>query len=188
MPPTMTMWPSRLEVDPLALTPADVRVRDVAHHLARLCRYNGAVQDFLSVARHSLAVSHLCTVRGEPRDVCLWGLLHDAAEAYLGDMVAPLKHRPGALYYREWEAAVERAVGDAFGLDAARLAPLVKPYDRYVGACEQTLLRGRPFDGAALPDAGYRESFAVGRALTGDGPYDPRADAAEFLARFLELS
>lgn len=81
-------------------TPDMVRIVDVAMGLANQCRYNGQIGNFYSVAQHSCEVSievqtrllamgrpHLTVLRG-----AMMGLLHDAAEAYVGDVISPLKH------------------------------------------------------------------------------------------------
>jgi hypothetical protein len=89
----------------------DVDIYDIAHHLGNLCRYNGATKSFYSVAQHSVLVSTVC----DPRDA-LWGLLHDASEAYMGDMIRPLKHSPGYKQFRKDEARCMAAVCKAFDL------------------------------------------------------------------------
>lgn len=60
--------------------------RDIAHSLAHLCRFNGHCREFYSVAQHSCIVADLV-----PEEHKLTALLHDATEAYVGDMVRPLK-------------------------------------------------------------------------------------------------
>jgi hypothetical protein len=60
--------------------------RDIAHSLAHLCRFNGHTREFYSVAQHSCIVAELV-----PEEHKLAALLHDATEAYLGDMTRPLK-------------------------------------------------------------------------------------------------
>lgn len=95
----------------LALPDPDViDLEDIAHSLARLCRFNGAVDEFYSVATHSVYVARRLQESGQNKYLVRDGLLHDAAEAYLGDMTSGLKR----LFpeYRElerqWEYAVER--------------------------------------------------------------------------------
>jgi uncharacterized protein len=74
---------------PLNPRPDDVNIEDIATALSNVCRFAGHVVDFYSVAQHSVVVSSLLASRG-PR-FQLFGLLHDAAEAYLGDMASPVK-------------------------------------------------------------------------------------------------
>lgn len=65
-----------------------IRLDDIAHHLAHICRFGGACRTHYSVAQHSMRVADLC-----PPEHRLVALLHDATEAYIGDMVKPLKVR-----------------------------------------------------------------------------------------------
>jgi hypothetical protein len=102
-------------IDPMNAKPSQIHVADIAHSLARTCRYNGHVSGFLSVARHSLWVSQRLVVTGH-RDLALAGLLHDAAEAYLGDVPRPLKYRPEMAGYRDAEARLERVIALRFWL------------------------------------------------------------------------
>lgn len=80
--------------NPLALENEDcgpIDLMDIAHALSHLCRFNGHTKRFYSVGEHSLHVS--CVLAQTSPENQAWGLLHDAAEAYLGDMVRPIKKR-----------------------------------------------------------------------------------------------
>jgi uncharacterized protein len=102
-----TFWP----LDPRA---EDVEIADIAHALSNLCRYTGHTRRFYSVAQHSVLVAELVEPAHRP-----WGLLHDAAEAYLGDMAGTVKlaDAPLGAGYREAEARVTRAIAERFGLE-----------------------------------------------------------------------
>lgn len=94
---------------PLDPRAEEVRIEDIAHHLALLTRFGGACRKFYSVAEHSVRVSFACA----PQDA-LWGLLHDAAEAYLIDVPRPLKRL--LVGYKDHESAVQRSICERFGL------------------------------------------------------------------------
>ena len=87
-----------------------VDIEDIAHGLAFQCRFNGQTRDFYSVAQHSLMVARLVPVHQRRA-----ALLHDACEAYLGDVVKPLKPLLGD--YVALEDAVTRQIAETFGVD-----------------------------------------------------------------------
>lgn len=108
----------------------DVDIEDIAHGLAYQCRFNGQTSTFYSVAQHSLMVMQLV-----PAEERLAALLHDAAEAYLGDMVKPLKN-----LFPEFSAIedqVMRIIGERFQIDLANLHPSIKEADRIALATEK---------------------------------------------------
>ncbi len=92
----------------------EVSIYDIAHSLSQICRFNGHTTSFYSVAQHSIVCSRLAN----DDEVAYFALLHDAAEAYVGDMMRPLKWSGQELgrLFREQEAAVERAISQRFGL------------------------------------------------------------------------
>jgi uncharacterized protein len=96
------MSPAAEDIDPV----------DVAHALALICRYGGHVNRFYSVAEHCVLMSHAVAPENG-----LWALLHDATEAYVGDMIRPLKHAMPT--YREAEDRLMTVICDRFGLDHA---------------------------------------------------------------------
>lgn len=127
-PSMISTWTHK-RVDPLNMRPEDFDLHDIAHALARACRYNGHVGGFLSVARHSIWVSN--RLRAEGPLLRLYGLLHDASEAYLGDMVKPLKHDPSMARFVEAELALEKVLAEKFGFPFP-MPDVVKEADRFV--------------------------------------------------------
>ncbi len=77
---------SGIALDPADIQPSDIRTSDIAHALARLCRFSGHCSEFYSVAQHSVYISYYV-----PQQYALEALMHDATEAYLGDMTRPVK-------------------------------------------------------------------------------------------------
>ena len=75
---------------PLAPRPDDICIQDIAHALSMKCRFGGHCQTFYTVAEHSVRVSRRLESGGS--QLALWGLMHDAGEAYLPDVGAPIKN------------------------------------------------------------------------------------------------
>jgi len=123
------------EIDLLNPDPKMIDIEDIAHHLAKLDRYNGASPKFhYSVGQHCLYVAQIL-----PAPLQLWGLLHDATEALCGDVVSPLKALIPA--YKEIEEGISRAVCERFGLACLDYAP-IKAADKAVMAAEMLQLFG----------------------------------------------
>ena len=104
---------------PLDLTTADIHLDDIVPALAKTCRFGGHCRDFYSVAQHSVLVSYLVSPANART-----ALLHDAAEAFTGDICQPMKE---AIRFREeslsgeggWSSvikSIEQTVAEAFGI------------------------------------------------------------------------
>lgn len=107
---TFTTYTGVVIHDMLNPRPEDIRLEDIARHLSKEQRFGGAChQDFYSVAQHSVLVSELV----KPQNA-IFGLFHDAAEAYIKDVPTPLKRALGKLYSeieRRWLVAIGEALG-----------------------------------------------------------------------------
>lgn len=150
-----------------------VAIEDIAHGLAYQCRFNGQTQEFYSVAQHSLIVASLV-----PTDLRLAALLHDAAEAYLGDMVKPLKILLPA--FAAIEDAVTAIIADTFTIDFSDYEP-IKRADLIALATEKRDL---------MPHSAERWSYLDGvRALPGRiVPMYPGEAKQAFLREFARLN
>ncbi len=114
----------------------EVFVEDIAHSLSNLCRFNGHCLRYYSVAEHSVRVSRIL-----PDEFKLWGLLHDAGEAYLTDLPRPVKQSLSA--FNEMEDKVLAVVARRFGLVWPMPVP-VKEADNILLATEARDLMAPP--------------------------------------------
>ena len=146
-----------------------ITIEAIARGLSRICRWGGHTREWFSVAQHSVLVS-----RCLPRETALWGLLHDASEAYLGDVPRPVKTLPALAGYRALEALWQRSIYHRFGL-VGELPADVTLADDAVLAWERR----------DLVDGAVRQAGLPPETLRG-----LRSVAAEqfFLARFQELT
>ena len=173
-----------------ALQESDFDIEDIANSLSNTCRFGGHTDVFYSVAQHSVLVAGLLAVE---RDVKLAGLLHDAGEAYIGDIVSPLKKNlfyrtaclvPGAYRVtpiKEIESNILKVLFDKFGAEYP-YADLVSEVDLIMAKTE-----GERF----LPSADLNEWFMDCDTLTPDElpiyPKDPSAAKKEFMECFESL-
>ena len=161
--------------------PEEICIQDIAHALANTCRFGGHTPVFYSVADHSLLVSELV-----PESLALWGLLHDASEAYLHDLTRPLKRvldsagSQDVTRYAELERRMMAAVCSRFGLPA-EMPLLVKAADNTVLATEFRDLFGEPVSNCIL----WAGAEPMQRLVA---PLSPEAARDIFLLRFEELT
>lgn len=121
---------------PLDPRPEDVYPADIAHALSMICRFGGHSKVMYSVAEHCLIMSRIVTP-----EHALWALLHDATEAYVGDMVRPLKLAMPE--YKAVEVKIMAAICDRFGLPHD-CPPEIKDIDLGILRDERAALMARP--------------------------------------------
>lgn len=175
---------SGLAFYPLGPSVDDVVAMDIGHSLAMQCRYNGHVQRFYSVAEHCVLMSDwiLEELTGiaddERRHLALWALLHDAAEAYVGDMVRPLKlHMPD---FCKVDDAVTAIISRRFGARGETVPPEVKSVDTRILLDERAALLSVPPGDWALGDI-----RPLGVAIRG---WAPSVAKWEYLSRLEALT
>lgn len=119
-----------------------IHMKDISHSLSMLCRYGGHAHAFYSVAEHSLLMSRYFADLGN-FDLARVALLHDATEAYMGDLVRPLKLQMPT--YREAELNLQDFIFDKFGLPPLT-PPEIKDADlRICNDEREVLLYPRPW-------------------------------------------
>ena len=151
--------------------PNDIDIEDIAGPLSKLCRFGGRCKEFYSVAQHCVFVSEIV-----PEEHALWGLLHDACEAYVGDVVKPLKNQ--LPHYTQIEELHQRAICERFGLSWPE-PPEVNLADKVAVMTEKRdLLHEPPYPWIDLPDPHHREI----------NPWSSYYAEARFLSRFFELT
>lgn len=164
---------------PLDPRPEDFSIEDIAHHLAMICRYGGAPRHYYSVGEHSVLVS-----RHVPAELALFGLLHDAAEAVVGDTIKPIK------ILREWEAVRrvealnDTAIARRFGLKwTPAIAEVVAEIDRclVIDECLALIPSGAEY----LVGKGYNLADRLGADVAA---YSPERAEVAFMLRWAELT
>ncbi|MEE9393747.1 MAG: metal-dependent phosphohydrolase [Planctomycetota bacterium] len=135
--------------------PDQIDVDDIAHALAMQCRFGGHTREFYSIAEHSVYVSLACD-----KADALYGLLHDASEAYLVDVPKPIKQRLPD--YQAIETPLQRAIYARFGLSEETPAS-VKEADRRALVTEGRDLCAPEWEFYRLPWEPYPEKISRGR-------------------------
>ena len=137
-------------VDLSKIQPSDIRLDDIAHSLSNLCRFNGHCREFYSVAQHSVHVLELVSrsvvlVHANPFTL-RWALLHDSAEAYLGDITGLLKQilLEESPVFVKLEQQIEDAVMSRFRIDPTKIDfEAIKEADQRILLTEKRDLMGK---------------------------------------------
>ena len=117
-------------IDLQRITSDDIRLADIAHALALTCRFGGHCSIFYSVAEHSIRMSNLSNLFPFPAEI----LMHDAAEAYVGDFNPGMKH---AFSLRPFEEKIQDVIAERFDLWSAGLRhPDLKVLDEMMSRTE----------------------------------------------------
>ena len=102
------------KIDPMSMTASDISIQDIAHALSLTCRGGGHVSYFFSVAQHSINCMNEAKARGWSERLQLACLLHDASEAYISDIIRPVKAHLSN--YLEIESSIMNVIFERFGL------------------------------------------------------------------------
>jgi hypothetical protein len=164
---------------PLSPVPDDIDIRDIAHALSQQCRFSGHTREFYSVGEHSVRVSELLEEWRCTPTIQLWGLMHDASEAYLVDIPLPLKLTETFAGYREAETRLMAAICGRFGLSVAE-PERVRTADAALLATEaRDLMPFVPAHWAGLKGIPH---------LTKIEPWSPETAESVFLKRYERLA
>lgn len=131
-------------------------IEDIAHALSNTCRFGGHAHKFYSVAEHSVRVSHVV-----PEEYALEALLHDMAEAYIGDMPSPLK--AFLPEFKHMEDRLYRRMAPVFGVPPV-ISHEVKDADKHMCYKELPVMLDDPEYGSftsflCLPPEGAKRMF-----------------------------
>jgi 5'-deoxynucleotidase YfbR-like HD superfamily hydrolase len=101
-------------IDLFNFTEEDFCIEDVVIGLSNICRYGGRVNNFFSVAQHSVILSRYLRLINKEY-LCPLAILHDAPEVYIGDIIYPIK----SLFpeFLKFENALTNIVYSKFNLD-----------------------------------------------------------------------
>ena len=92
--------------------PDEINIHDIAHALSLKCRFSGHCKCLYTVGEHSIRVAELLS-----DNLKLSGLLHDATEAYMPDVVRPIKERFGL---REYEDKIWAVIAKKYGVEMSK--------------------------------------------------------------------
>lgn len=105
---------TKQKFSPIKAKEEEIEIVDIAHALSLMCRANGHIRHFYSVAQHSINCAVEARARGLSEEIQLACLLHDASEAYLSDITRPIKR--SLPQYLEFEEVLQNRIFSKFNL------------------------------------------------------------------------
>lgn len=165
-------------VDLLSFDKSNVNINDISHSLSLTCRFVGHIKYHYSVAYHSIIVSYLCK-----KENALYGLLHDASEAYIQDIPSPLKNSYIFKEYKELEKHFTKQIYNHFNLFEDEPDD-VKSADKLCFFIEQRQLTNVRVDNFDSSLDKILEEFPIARI----SKKTPEEVEKMFLERFYELT
>lgn len=158
--------------DILNPTAYDYPIEVIANALSNICRYTGHVDKYYSVAEHSVLVS-----KAVPEKYALEGLLHDASEAFVGDVSSPLKKLLPE--YQKIEDAIQAAIAKHFNL--------IYPFPDAIHEADKRVYWAERATVAPGKDTLWHQELRASRKVTPSG-MSPIMAKRMFLSRFKELT
>lgn len=161
-------------------SPDEIVIDDIAHALSHICRFGGHTEKFFSVAQHSILVADHVMRRGASPSIALQALLHDASEAYTGDVSRPLKLVLGEPFEMV-EKRLMQAILHRFEAPPLPLYPVVKEVDDLMLAVEKRLFQpaGPNWEAWNLPYEEAKDIYIE--------PLHPQFARHEFLKMFFAI-
>lgn len=158
-----------------------VSILDIAHGLSNVCRFAGQSPRFYSVAQHSVLVMRILAQHHSVTDrrMLLEGLMHDATEAFMGDMPTPLKRIMPA--YMTLETRVHRHIMTKLGVNL-EISPIVKLADAQALGLEKRDIMRNTDPWKALMGISVPKTMLIGMA------YSPAEAEEEFLDAYKRLT
>jgi len=129
-------------------TEGDICIEDIAHSLAGIARFTCHTHIPYSVAQHSVYVAQLCSPEMKP-----YGLMHDAPEAYIGDISPDIKAE--LPLFRAVEAHLLQVIQQRYGLKSIGVPPEVDAIDKRMCLTEGRDLMPGGIDGWAAEWASH---------------------------------
>lgn len=166
-------------IDINAPTADDIDIRDIGHALSGICRFGAHSVTFYTVAEHSIHVAAEVQRRlkkNPPRttnfsynDTLKAALLHDAAEAYLGDVISPLKPLLGN--YGRISQAFDDAIAAKFDFDPVAFdSAYIKEVDKEIVEWEMVFFRDSRLHPPADTEYVFEQFLVVAHGVGIDVP------------------